>query len=530
MRSNTRWTPEKIHRRRWWTLLALCLSLTVTSIDNTILNVGLPSIVKDVGASQAQLQWLIDSYTIVFACLLLTMGAIGDKWGRNRTLVIGLVIFGSFSALASQAETANQLIVCRGLMGIGGALIFPSTLAILTTSFSDAERPKAIGIWAAVAGIGVAAGPVLGGFLLDHFWWGSIFLVNVPICVVAIVAGFFVVPPSRSDDRSHRLDPMGAVLSVIAVVLVLYGIIEIPEKGWAHGLVLGPLFVGLVFVALFALWESRSDHPMLDLTFFRNPRFSAASMTVTLNYFAMFGSTFLIVEYFQFVLGYSALKAGLLTAPVAVGLMAVSPFAHRMVRRWGTTRVVVFGLLVCATVLVCYGIPAIIDKVWLGGFVRVLFGAGLACTATPATESIMSSLPRNRAGVGSAVNDTTRQIGGALGVAVIGSIFAARYHSVLTGLDGLPQAAVDAARNSIGRAYYVAQNLPPEQARQLSTQARDAFISGQRLGMWCCAGALVITAMLAARFLPSSPAIPDDDRELRALEAEAVAPADGGVL
>lgn len=530
MNLSVNWSPEKIFSRRWLTLLALCMSLTVTSIDNTILNVGLPSIVKEVGASQAQLQWLIDSYTIVFACLLLTMGAIGDKWGRHRTLAIGLVVFGVFSALASFADTANQLIVCRGLMGIGGALIFPSTLAILTTSFSAEERPKAIGIWAAVAGVGVAVGPVLGGLLLDHFWWGSIFLVNVPICIAAIVFGFFVVPPSRSDDRSHRLDPMGAVLSIIAVVLVLYGIIEIPEKGWAHGLVLGPLFVGIVFVGLFAMWESRSDHPMLDLSFFRNPRFSAASMTVTLNYFAMFGSTFLIVGYFQFVLGYSALKAGLLTAPVAVGLMAVSPLAHKFVKRFGTTRVVVTGLLICAAVLVCYGIPAIIDNVALGALVRVIFGGGLACTATPATEAIMSSLPRNRAGVGSAVNDTTRQIGGALGVAVIGSIFAARYHSVLTGLDGLPQAAVDAARNSIGRAYYVAQDLPPEQAKQLSTQAREAFISGQRLGMWCCAAALVITAMLAAKFLPSSPAISDDDLELRSIEAETVAPADGGLL
>ena len=457
------------------------------------------------------------------------MGALGDKWGRHRTLAIGLVIFGSFSALASQATTANQLIVCRGLMGIGGALIFPSTLAILTTSFDDKERPKAIGIWAGVAGIGVAAGPVLGGFLLDHFWWGSIFLVNVPICIVALIAGRFVIPPSRSDDRSHRLDPIGAALSVVAVVGILYAIIEIPEKGWASGTVGVPFAIGLVFLGLFAWWERRIDHPMLDLSFFKNPRFSAASMTITLNYFAMFGSTFLIVEYFQFVLGYSPLKAGFLTAPVAVGLMIMSPLVHRFVQRWGTTKVVVAGLLTCSAVLVCYGIPSIIDGVASGALVRTLFGVGLACTATPATESIMSSLPRNRAGVGSAVNDTTRQIGGALGVAVIGSIFAARYHSVLTGLDGLPQAAVDAAKNSIGRAYYVAQQLPTEQAQQLSNQARAAFVSGQRLGMWCCAGALLITAGLAARFLPSSAATPDDDLELRAAEIES-ASLDDGIL
>lgn len=503
------------------------MSLTVTSIDNTILNVGLPSIVRDVGASQAQLQWMIDSYTIVFACLLLTMGAIGDKWGRHRTLAIGLVIFGGFSALASQATDANQLILFRGLMGIGGALIFPATLAILTTSFDDRERPKAIGIWAAVAGIGVAIGPVLGGFLLDHFWWGSIFLVNVPICAVALVFGRFVIPPSRSTDRSHRLDPMGATLSVVAVVGILYGIIEIPEQGWSSASVIVPFLIGLVFAALFALWEARTDHPMLDLTFFRNPRFSAASMTITLNYFAMFGSTFLIVEYFQFVLGYSPLKAGLLTAPVAVGLMAVSPMVHRFVQRWGTTKVVVFGLLVCSAAVATYGVPQIIDGVISGALVRTIFGAGLACTATPATESIMSSLPRNRAGVGSAVNDTTRQIGGALGVAVVGSIFAARYHSVLTGLEGLPQSAVDAATNSIGRAYYVAKELPGPQATQLMTQAKEAFVSGQRLGMWFCAAMLIVTAILAARFLPSSPATSDDDVDLRAAEIEAASLDDG---
>lgn len=524
---SSRWTPERIHQRRWFTLIAICIAVTITSIDNTIMNVGLPSIVRGVGASQAQLQWLIDSYTIVFACLLLTMGAIGDKWGRHRTMMIGLVIFGGFSAVASQADSANSLIICRGLMGIGGALILPATLAILTNTFEGKERSKAIGIWAAVAGIGVAAGPLFGGFLLDHFWWGSIFLINVPICIVAVVMGWFLVPPSKSAEVGHRLDPVGALLSIVALVGLLYGIIEIPEKGWSSPEVLFAVGAGIVFLGLFTWWEMRSDHPMLDLNFFRNPRFSAASMTITINYFVMFGSTFLIVQYFQFILGYSPLKAGVMTAPVAVGLMVMSPQSHKLVARWGTTRVVIVGLVVCAGVMVCYGIESIISSDIGGIVVRAIFGAGLALTATPATESIMGALPRDRAGVGSAVNDTTRQIGGALGVAVIGSLFAWRYHASLSDLSGLPTDVASAAQNSIGKAIQVADTLPSDQAAALLENAKQAYVSGMRVGVWTCAVILIGAAFLTAKFLPSTPGTPDDDGELRDAEVEAVSLDDG---
>jgi EmrB/QacA subfamily drug resistance transporter len=524
---SSRWTPERIHQRRWFTLIAICISVTITSIDNTIMNVGLPSIVRGVGASQAQLQWLIDSYTIVFACLLLTMGAIGDKWGRHRTMMIGLVIFGGFSAVASQADSANSLIICRGLMGIGGALILPATLAILTNTFEGKERSKAIGIWAAVAGIGVAAGPLLGGFLLDHFWWGSIFLINVPICVIAVVMGWFLVPPSKSSEKGHRLDPVGALLSIIALVGLLYGIIEIPEKGWSSPEVLFAIGAGLFFLATFTWWELRSDHPMLDLNFFRNPRFSAASMTITINYFVMFGSTFLIVQYFQFILGYSPLKAGVMTAPVAVGLMVTSPQCHKFVARWGTTKVVIVGLLICSGVMVAYGIESIISSDIGGIVVRSIFGVGLALTATPATESIMGALPRDRAGVGSAVNDTTRQIGGALGVAVIGSLFAWRYHASLSDLSGLPANVASAAQNSIGKAIQVAKDLPADQSASLLENAKHAYVSGMRVGVWTCALILVGAAILTAKFLPSTPGISEDDVDLHDVELEAVSLDDG---
>jgi EmrB/QacA subfamily drug resistance transporter len=455
------------------------------------------------------------------------MGAIGDKWGRHHTMMIGLVIFGGFSAVASQADSADSLIICRGLMGIGGALILPATLAILTNTFEGKERSKAIGIWAAVAGIGVAAGPLFGGFLLDHFWWGSIFLINVPICIVAVVMGWFLVPPSKSAEVGHRLDPVGALLSIVALVGLLYGIIEIPEKGWSSPEVLFAVGAGIVFLGLFTWWEMRSDHPMLDLNFFRNPRFSAASMTITINYFVMFGSTFLIVQYFQFILGYSPLKAGVMTAPVAVGLMVMSPQSHKLVARWGTTRVVIVGLVVCAGVMVCYGIESIISSDIGGIVVRAIFGAGLALTATPATESIMGALPRDRAGVGSAVNDTTRQIGGALGVAVIGSLFAWRYHASLSDLSGLPTDVASAAQNSIGKAIQVADTLPSDQAAALLENAKQAYVSGMRVGVWTCAVILIGAAFLTAKFLPSTPGTPDDDGELRDAEVEAVSLDDG---
>ncbi|HVM67411.1 MAG TPA: MFS transporter, partial [Acidimicrobiales bacterium] len=288
--------------RRWWTLGVLCLSLMVISVDNTILNVALPSIVRDLNAQGSQLQWIIDAYTIVFAGLLLTAGSLGDRFGRKKALTAGLLLFGSFSALASLSKTPEMLIAFRGLMGIGGAFIFPTTLSILTNTFTGRERAKAIGIWAGVSGLGIVIGPLGGGLLLEHFSWGSVFLVNVPICATAIVLGFFFVPDSR-DPEEGQLDPLGALLSIIALGGLLYGVIQAPDVGWSQPAVMAGLGVGVVVGALFIRWETWTPHPMLDVRFFKNARFSAASATITLTYFALFGSTFLLTQYFQFVLG-----------------------------------------------------------------------------------------------------------------------------------------------------------------------------------------------------------------------------------
>ena len=497
---------EAAYERRWWTLGVLCLSLTVISIDNTILNVALPSIVRSLDAAGSQLQLLIDGYTIVFACLLLTAGSLGDKLGRKGILTIGLAIFGACSTLAAFSQSTDQLVLARALMGIGGACIYPSTLSILTNTFLDPrERGRAIGVWAGVSGLGVAIGPLAGGLLLEHFWWGSVFLVNLPICVTAIVLGRFLVPTTPKDE-DHSLDPLGALLSIVGLVGLLYAIIEVPDRGWSDPTVLTSLAVGVVFLGAFGWWERRIAHPMLDLAFFKNPRFSAASATITMTFFALFGSTFLLTQYFQFVLLYSPLKAGMLTAPVAVGIMATAPQAPKLVERIGTKYVVVIGLSIVSLGLMLYASNTLMSSISGGAFVRLLFGVGMGFTIAPATESIMGSLPKAKAGVGSAVNDTTRQAGGALGVAVIGSIFAARYHSVIQAPAGVPTAARPFVHDSIGKALEAVPrfHLPPALAHSVHDAASAAYLSGMRVAVFVGAGVMLCAAAVAYRFLPAS--------------------------
>ncbi|MCU1457303.1 MAG: Drug resistance transporter, EmrB/QacA subfamily [Actinomycetia bacterium] len=495
-------TAEDVHSQRWLILLILCLCLTVTGIDNTILNVAVPSIVRELGAKGSQLQWLIDAYTIVFAGLLLTMGTLGDKYGRKLAMSMGLIFFGGFSLLAALAQSSSELIAARALMGLGGALIFPTTLSILTNTFNGAERAKAIGIWAGVSGVGIAIGPLLGGLLLEHFWWGSVFLINVPVCATALIVGQFVLPNSR-DPADHKLDIVGAMCSIIGLAGVLFAIIEAPDRGWGSGDVLAGFVVGFGFLAAFIWWELRTAHPMLELRFFRNPRFSAASSTIMLVYFALFGSTFLLTEYFQFVLGYSPLKSGAMTGAVAIGLIAAAPNAPRLVNRIGTKLVVVLGLSTLAAMLFCYTSNTLMSNTVTGWLVRMIYGAGLGLTVAPCTESIMGSLPKERAGVGSAVNDTTRQVGGALGVAILGSILAARYHSLVAGASGVPAAVKARAHDSIGKAIEAAKGTHAATARQITTLAKHSFLSGSRMAYTAAALVVCCAVFVTAKWLPA---------------------------
>ena len=453
---------DRVHARRWFTLATLCMSLLIIVMDNTILNVAIPSLVRDLGASNSQLQWIIDGYTIVFAGLLLSAGSFGDRRGRKRALRMGIVIFATGSVLSAMAGSPSHLILTRALMGVGGALIMPSTLSILTNVFRDPkERGRAIAIWAGFSGLAVAIGPLTGGLLLEHFSWSSVFWVNLPISAAALILGHFFVPESK-DPNAPRLDLPGALLSIVGLGAFLFGIIEGPDAGWSSPQVLASFLVGLVGLISFVAWEQRTDHPMLDMSFFRNPRFSAANTAVTLTFFALFGSLFLMTQYWQFVDGYSPLQAGVRLLPYALAMMLTAPLSARLVERVGTKRVVTAGLVVIASALVLLSFITADSS-----YPRVILNmcamaVGMGLTMAPATESVMGSLPRDKAGVGSAVNDTTRQVGGALGVAVIGSLVASVYASRVddaAAVAGLTGPALERARSSLGGALQLSPSL-----------------------------------------------------------------------
>jgi EmrB/QacA subfamily drug resistance transporter len=400
--------------------------------------------------------------------------------------------------------------MARGAMGIGGAFIYPTTLSILTNTFRvPAERARAIGVWAGVSGIGIAVGPLAGGLLVEHFGWNAVFLVNVPICTAALILSRLLVPNTSAKAESP-LDPAGALLSIVGLIGFLYAVIQAPDHGWASPGVLIGLAIGATFIALFWSWELHTARPMLDVRFFKNPRFSAASATITLTYFAMFGSTFLLTQYFQFVLRYSPLKAGVMVTPVAVGLMVGGPVSPRLAARYGTKRVVASGLVIVAVAMACFGSDALMSDFGVGLLIRLIYGIGIGVTTAPVTESIMGSLPPSRSGVGSAVNDTTRQTGGAVGVAVLGSIFASRYHARIGSLSFLSAGVRHSARESIGTSLDTAAKLPAAQAHQLVHQARLAFLSSMRITYTVAVVIIAAAIAVVYKWLPaeaqSSPA------------------------
>jgi EmrB/QacA subfamily drug resistance transporter len=495
----------KVHARRWLTLACLCVSLLIIVLDNTILNVAIPKMIDELGASNSDIQWILDAYVLVFAGLLLTSGSLSDRFGRKGALQAGLLVFMAGSVSAALSTTTTQLIASRAFMGIGGALIMPSTLSILANVFRDPrERGRAIAIWAGCSGLAVAIGPVTGGLLLDHFSWSSVFWINIPIATTALVAGIFLVPTSR-DPHQGPLDPLGAALSIVGLGSLLFGIIEGPNEGWSDPKVVAGFVIGAISITAFVLWELHTDHPMLDMHFFQNPRFTAANSAITLTFFAMFGSMFLMTQYWQFVHGYSPLGAGVRMVPFAITMMVVAPLSARIVERAGTKRVVTTGLLTVSASLVAL---SFITRTTPYGTVIVLFclmAAGMGMVMAPATESVMGSLPREKAGVGSAVNDTTRQMGGALGVAIIGSVTSSIYaasitdaghHFALTG-DDLSQ-----ARSSLGAALQVAPSLGAR-AREFIIEVEDGFVRAFSSGLRLGAAVVAVAGFVAWRYLPA---------------------------
>ncbi|HEX2381003.1 MAG TPA: DHA2 family efflux MFS transporter permease subunit [Acidimicrobiales bacterium] len=530
--------PQYVHQRRWFTLLVLCVSLIVIVLDNTILNVALPTLAHPVengglGATGSQLQWIVDAYTIVFAGLLLTAGSLGDRFGRYKALTFGLSVFGIGSLLSAFATDADVLIATRALMGVGGAFIMPATLSVLTNVFTEArERGRAIGIWAGVSALGIGIGPISGGVLLAHFWWGSVFLVNVPIVILGLVFGYLLIPESR-DPSAPRLDPIGALLSIVGLTTFLWAVIEAPSHGWAAPDVLAGFAIGTALLVTFLLWELHTPSPMLNMHFFQNPRFSAASGAITVAFFSLFGTLFLMTQYLQSVLGYSTIKAGAVLLPQAVTIMVAAPLSSVWVQRFGNKRVVAGGLLVVTAGFLAFLTLQPDSSTLHVILVTCALGLGMGNVMAPATDSIMGSLPRAKAGVGSAVNDTTRQVGGAFGVAVLGSILSSQYATHFTSRvpDGVPADAVDAAKDSVGAALGVANTLPSQLqhlAPGLIDAAKSSFVDGFHLAALIAAVLVFGAALGVLRFLPAR-GTDEEPADMPWLEAEPVASADGDV-
>jgi len=523
--------PTVAHRRRGLTLLVLCLSLMVIGIDNTILNVAIPTLAKPtsaggLGASASELQWIVDAYTIVFAGLLLTSGSLGDRFGRYRALTIGLVIFGVGSAMSAFAPSATVLIGTRALMGIGASAIMPATLSVLTNVFHDPrERAKAIGVWAGVSAIGIAVGPIVGGVLLQHFWWGSVFLVNVPVVCIALVAGYLLVPDSK-DPNAGKLDPLGSLLSIAGLAILLWAIIEGPSNGWTSTTVLTGFAVGGAILVGFFVWELKCSNPMLDVRFFENPRFSAASGAITLAFLALFGTIFLLTQYTQQVLGYSTVEAGAVFVPQSIVLMIFAPLSTRWVRMFGNKVVVATGLFVLAVALVLMATFQTDTAAWWVIAITALSALGMAHVVAPATESIMGSLPRAKAGVGSAMNDTTRQVGGAVGVALLGSILASAFRpKVGDRLRGkVPVALLGKVEDSLGSALGVVRQNPAARpfAGRIVDAAQHSFVTGMHAAVLVAAAIAVIGGIGVLIWLPARARTHPDDIDLVAHDPEAV--------
>jgi EmrB/QacA subfamily drug resistance transporter len=511
---------EKAYERRWWILGVLCLSLLIIVVDNSILNVALPTLARPesqggLDATNSQLQWMVDSYTLVFAGLLLSAGSLGDRFGRRGALQVGLGVFGLGSLLSAMASSPGQLIASRALMGVGGAFIMPATLSLITNVFEGKERGRAIAIWAGVAGLAVAIGPLTGGFLLEHFYWGSIFLVNLPIVAVAVGAGVLIMPTSK-DPTAPKLDIVGAGLSIAGLVLLVYALIEAPQDGWGDTKILAAFGVAAFLLAVFIVWERHSSHPMLDLDFFRNPRFTAASQGIALLFFAMFGVIFLLTQYFQFVLGYSPLQAGVRLLPLALTMMVVAPLSARIVERVGTKIVVGSGLLITTLSAVSF-VQFEVSTGYENIFWRLmLMAVGMGLTMAPATESIMGSLPLAKAGVGSAVNDTTRQVGGALGVALIGSVLSSTYGSRVgdaVTAQRLPRGVASEVQNSLGFALETAGRVGGPAGESLASTARSAFVTAMHQGFLVAAVATLVAAIAVFVWLPARARRPVEELE-----------------
>ncbi len=491
------------HPNRWLILAVLCTSLATVMIANASLNNALPAIAEQLHASTSDLQWIVDAYSLVFAGLLFAAGSLGDRFGRKGALQLGLGVFLLGAIGGALSSTATQVIAARGVMGVGAAFVMPATLSIIVNAFPSHERARAIAIWTATAGAGGAFGPLASGLLLAHFSWSAVFLVNVPVVVIALVSGVRILPTSR-DVNATRVDVVGALLSIVGIGGLVYAIIEAPSHGWLSSPTLLVAGGAVALLAAFAWWELHTPSPMLDLRWFQHRAFSVGSLGMMLSFFALYGMMFLLTQYLQLVKGYSPLAAAVRLLPIAGVMMVVSPQAPRLVGRFGTHRVVGTGLGVLAVGALLLSRVSVATSYWAMAAAMIVMVAGMSVSMAPLTNSIMSGVPRDRAGVGSAMNDTTRELGGALGVAVLGSILTSQYGSTLApSLKGLPVAAGAAAHGSLAGALQAATQLGAKGGGALAAAARHAYVTGMGAAFLVGAIVIAVAAVVARRFLPA---------------------------
>lgn len=499
--SETTIDPEEVgHPRRWQILAIMCSCLVLVVAGVSSLNIAIPSIIEDLRPTNTETLWIVDSYALVFAGLLLPAGALGDRYGRKGALLIGLGIFIGGALWSAWSGDPTMLIIARGSMGIGAALVMPATLSIIVAVFPTAERAKAIAVWAGFAGAGGAIGIIAGGALLEKFWWGSVFFVNVPI---ALAAGAFIaalVPTSR-DEHETPLDPIGSLLSIGGLGSLVFAIIEGGEAGWTHGTTIGWFVAAAVLLAGWVAWERSTPNPMLDPNLFKSPTFSFGSITIATAFAVMFGMFFLITQYFQFAQDHSPLQAGIRNLPFALTMIVVAPRSPMVADKIGKRNTLALGFVIQA---IGFVVLATLDVGTHYIFAAVgisLLAGGMALLMPSASEAIISSLPPSKAGVGSAWNDSTREIGGALGIAVMGTLLASGYRSEFSSeTEGLPPELAEFAEDGIGGAFRVAAetNMP-----ELIQPAKDAFVNGMGLAFWTAAGVALAAAILMRFRYPS---------------------------
>jgi EmrB/QacA subfamily drug resistance transporter len=496
-----------IQRRRWVILGVVVVGLLAIVIDNTVLNVALKTIASPadkggIGASQSSLEWAINSYTLVFAGLLFTFGVVGDRIGRKRVLIAGLIVFGLGSLFSAYSHSSSELIIARAVMGLGGAAVMPQTLSIIANVFEPHERARAIGIWTSAVGIGVAIGPVLGGLLLTHFWWGSVFLINVPVTIIGAIASIILIPESRNPLKA-RIDYVGVLASVLGLVLLVFGIVQGGDgESWVSAGVLGPALGGLVVLGLFAWWESRIEHPSLDVRLFKNRSLSASVGSIALLFFGMGGVYFFTSFYLQNARGYSPLMTGLLAVPFAVGQFVMSPRSAGLVARFGVRSVMLTAMLMNAIAIGGWAFLGVDSPIWIVAVLFLVQGAGLGIAVPAATSTVMGALPRERAGAGSALTNTARQVAVALSVAVLGSILSEAYRNSLSPtLNALPAGTRGAAGSSITATQAIAAQLG-RAGDFLLAPADSAFVDAMRITTAIAAALAIVGGLAVLRWLP----------------------------